>query len=115
MLEELCHHAGLVPERVSYCSGLLSQKITSLERGLAKLHPVIGWVATLPLRVAPVWCDGILSRITGWPSYSICLEAYKPRSERVAQAAELRDGTQPGRSHAGHSAVTRLRDGTTGR
>ena len=28
MLEELCKHAGLLVEQISYCSGFLSQKIT---------------------------------------------------------------------------------------
>ena len=79
MLSELCDHAGLVPERFSYCSGFLSQKITTLMRVGARIHPALGWALVLPLRPLPPLLDGMISALTGWPSYSICLEAYKPR------------------------------------
>ena len=107
MLEELCDHAGLVAERVSYCSGLLSQKITSVERGLARVQPVVAWAATLPLRIVPIWFDAIVTRVTGWPSYSICLEAYKPRFERMAAAAE--QSTSSGYQQTGPAPFVRRR------
>jgi len=79
MLAELCERAGLVVERVSFCSGFLSQKITYLLRGLVRIHPLVGWILILPLRVLPPLFDGLITAGTRWPSYSICLEAYKRR------------------------------------
>ena len=89
--------------------------LDTLERALAKLHPVVAWVATLPLRAAPIWFDAIVTRVTRWPSYSICLEAYKPRFERADKAAELREAPSSGRLPSEHAPFSRLRDGTTGR
>lgn len=79
VLKELCDRAGLVTERISYCSGFLSQKIAWLQWVLSKLHPMLAWVVILPLRVLPPVFDTLISKVTGWPAYSICLEAYKPR------------------------------------
>ena len=79
MLEELCKHANLVPERFSFCSGFLSQNITFLLRNLSNAHPLLAWATTLPLRVLPPIFDRLVSSLTAWPSFSICLEAYKPR------------------------------------
>jgi SAM-dependent methyltransferase len=79
MLEELCAQAGLIPEQVSFCSGVLSQKITALKRLLGRVHPLLGWAAILPFRILPPLFDGVLTRFLRWPQYSICFEAYKPR------------------------------------
>lgn len=79
MLEELYRQADLIPEEISFVSGILSQKITTVLRVLWKIHPLMGWVITLPLRALPPVFDGLATTITKWPYYSICLEAYKPR------------------------------------
>lgn len=79
MLEELCQHAGLIPERISFCGGFLSQKITSLLRVLTKIHPLFGWTVILPLRLLPPIFDKLITNMVRWPYFSICLEAYKPR------------------------------------
>lgn len=79
MLEELCRDAGLVAERITFCSGMLSQNITKFQRTIAKFNPILGWVIVLPLRILPPLFDKVLTRIFGWPHFSICLEAYKPR------------------------------------
>lgn len=79
MMIELCGQAGLVVERISFCSGYTSQKATSLMRMLTRLHPILGWIAVLPLRILPPLLDPVIARITNWPGFSICLEAYKPR------------------------------------
>jgi SAM-dependent methyltransferase len=84
MLEELCQSSGLVPEHISYCSGFLSQKITSLLRALSRIHPLVGWTLILPLRVLPLLFDVLITAVTRWTSFSICLEAYKPRFPRTA-------------------------------
>lgn len=79
MLRELCQEAGLVIEAFSSCSGLLSQKLARLQRRASRSQPLLGWVAVLPFRVLPPLLDGPITRAARRPSYSICLEAYKPR------------------------------------
>ena len=79
MLKELCSIAGLVPERITYCSGYLSQKVTFLFRMLGSIHPLLAWALTLPLRVLPPILDWLVTPALRWPWFSICLEAYKPR------------------------------------
>ncbi|MCZ6675159.1 MAG: methyltransferase domain-containing protein [Verrucomicrobia bacterium] len=79
MLEELCDLAGLIAEEYSYCGGLISQKVTAVQRTLSKIHPLFAWLFILPLRIFPVLFDRLITKLTRWPSYSICLQAYKPR------------------------------------
>jgi len=82
MLAELCHLSGLTCSEVSYCSGLISQKVTGLWRAAGELPigSAVRWAVTLPLRMLPtMFGDGAITRILNWPSFSICLEAYKPR------------------------------------
>jgi 2-polyprenyl-3-methyl-5-hydroxy-6-metoxy-1,4-benzoquinol methylase len=81
-LARLCEDAGLAVERISYCSGFFSQKVTWLFRVLSRHHPLLGWLAVLPLRpLAPI-LDPLVARFTHWPYFSICLEATKPRDAR---------------------------------
>jgi SAM-dependent methyltransferase len=79
MLRELCNHANLIPENISYCSGFLSQKITFIQRVLSNIHPLLGWIVILPLRFLPPVFDRFVTSLLRWPYFSICLEAYKPR------------------------------------
>ncbi|TRX01785.1 class I SAM-dependent methyltransferase [Candidatus Methylobacter oryzae] len=79
MLEELCVQAKLMPENISYCSGFLSQKITSCQRVLSTIHPLVAWGVIFPLRLLPPIFDWFITKLLHWPSYSICLEAVKPR------------------------------------
>ncbi len=79
MLEELCAEAKLVPEGISYCGGLLSQKVTLVLRASSRIHPLLGWAIVLPLRVLPPLFDWLITPLIRWPHFSICLEAYKPR------------------------------------
>ena len=79
MLEELCAHAGLKVERISYCSGYFSQKITAVMRRLWAINAVLAWALILPLRALPPVLDPIIRSLLGWPDYSICLEAYRSR------------------------------------
>lgn len=74
-LARLCAQAGLRVERVGYCSGVLSQKITWLARKLGHVHPMFAWALTLPLRPLPPLFDAWATRATGWPGYSITLVA----------------------------------------
>jgi len=79
MLRELCRQAGLSCEEISFCSGLLSQKVTFLLRFLSRWSVLLAWITTFPLRILPRLLDGPVTKLLGWPCYSICLEAYKPR------------------------------------
>jgi 2-polyprenyl-3-methyl-5-hydroxy-6-metoxy-1,4-benzoquinol methylase len=79
MLEELCERSGLRVERITYCSGYLSQKVAAIMRGLSAVNSMLAWALILPLRALPPIVDPIITRLLGWPHYSICLEAYKPR------------------------------------
>ena len=82
MLRELCRNANLEAEEISSCSGFLSQKVTALWRVIGKSSVGVQFVLTLPLRVLPPILDPLISKLTNWPNYSICLVAYKPRWSR---------------------------------
>ena len=79
MLRELCRNAHLEIEEVSSCSGFSSQKASALWRVISKSSVVVQFALTLPLRVLPPVLDPLISKLTNWPNYSICLAAYKPR------------------------------------
>jgi SAM-dependent methyltransferase len=77
MLKELCAVEGLVVDEIGYCSGFFSQKVTAI---LYVVRPfILGWILVLPLRILPILFDAAISKIAGWPPYSICMVAYKPR------------------------------------
>ncbi len=97
MLAELCKCAGLVCEEYSYCSGFLSQKATALMRFGERFHSLIGWLLVLPFRPMILLCDPLVTKVLGWPHYSICMVAYKPRFAHsqivpLQTAAVLSDG-----------------------
>jgi 2-polyprenyl-3-methyl-5-hydroxy-6-metoxy-1,4-benzoquinol methylase len=79
MLEELCEHSGLEVERISHCSGYVSQRVAAVMRRLSAINAALAWALILPLRALPPLLDPIITVLLGWPHYSICLEAYKPR------------------------------------
>ena len=96
MLEELCKHAGLVVEQISFCSGFLSQKVTWLLRELSRIHHLLAWAVVLPLRILPPLLDPLIHKLTNWPYFSITLEAYKPRYlESHAQQKKGADSNEP--------------------
>jgi SAM-dependent methyltransferase len=76
-LTDLCASAGLKVLKIGYCSGFISQKVTALLRTASKLHPLVGWVLILPLRVLPPLGDPWISKITSWPGFLITLIATK--------------------------------------
>lgn len=93
MLQELCSEAGLSVEEFSFASGIVSQKITSLMRSISGISPLVAWLLTLPLRILPPLLDRLLTPLTQWPYYSICLAAYKPRFvESNTQQPDTKDG-----------------------
>ena len=88
MLIELCSISGLACEEISFCGGFLSQKTTGVMRRMGHLHPVLAWAAILPVRPLLPLLDPWLTRLLRWPAFSICLEAYKPRSDSLVIEAE---------------------------
>lgn len=77
-LIKLCQQSNLTVEKISFCSGFLSQKIAWIQRILSmKIHPIISWIVILPIRIFPPIFDSSIRKFTGWPDYSICLEARK--------------------------------------
>lgn len=79
MLEELCEISGFKVEALSFVSGILSQKICSMQRIIGKKYPLLGWIFILPFRMIPPILDKYITKIFNKPFYSICLVAYKPR------------------------------------
>jgi 2-polyprenyl-3-methyl-5-hydroxy-6-metoxy-1,4-benzoquinol methylase len=88
MLCEMCADAGLIVEEISYCSGFFSQKITALLRVFG--GGVFGWISTLLLRLLPIIFDPLIAKATGWPDFTICIMAYKPRFEREVAVQRMR-------------------------
>ena len=84
-LERLCRAAGLKIDIIDFCSGFLSQKIYSIMVLVGKIHPLVGWIFILPLRIVPLLCDGFVARISKWPGYSICIIARKIASKGKGQ------------------------------
>jgi SAM-dependent methyltransferase len=79
MIDELCTHAGLKVEDIGYLSGPVSQTQAWLLWQIGRIHPLIGWAVTLPLRPFPPLLDPLLTWAAGYPPFCISLEAYKPR------------------------------------
>lgn len=77
MLAELCAASGFLIDEISSCSGYFSQRVTTLLRAIRPSS--LGWALTLPLRILPVMFDRLIHKLMGWPDYSICMVAYKPR------------------------------------
>jgi SAM-dependent methyltransferase len=77
-LEKLCKEAGIVVDNLSFCSGFLSPKITFFYRELSRVHEAFGASFILPLRILPPLLDPLITKLTRWPGFSICLEAHKP-------------------------------------
>jgi 2-polyprenyl-3-methyl-5-hydroxy-6-metoxy-1,4-benzoquinol methylase len=80
MLAELCAHSGLVVEEMTLISGPISQLAAWLLWRIGRIsHPLVGWVAVLPLRPLPPLIDWLLTWAFDFPPFCIGLEAYKPR------------------------------------
>ena len=90
MLIEMCDHAGLKVEEISFISGPISQLGAWLLWKFGYIHPLVGWLVILPLRpLAPLF-DPLLTKLFGFTPFCIGLEAYKARvpvSAAVAQRA----------------------------
>lgn len=80
-LTELCEANGLVVVELSSCSGFVSQKLAWLLWAVRGRLAPLAWLAVLPFRVLPPLVDPLIRRVTGWPDYSVCVVARKPRVE----------------------------------
>ena len=78
-LVELCQQAGLIPEEITSCSGLLSQKATWACYTAGRLSPHLARALTLPLHPIVSALDRTVTSWTDWPPYSLCVEGVKPR------------------------------------
>ncbi|MGB8481676.1 MAG: class I SAM-dependent methyltransferase [Acidobacteriaceae bacterium] len=77
-LKHLCQASGLEVMRIEYCSGFLSQKLTSFKRIAANAtSEMISWPIVLPFRWIPLLFDAAVTRAMHWPDYSITLVARK--------------------------------------
>jgi SAM-dependent methyltransferase len=75
----LFEQAGLQVVAEEYVSGLVSQKLASLQFGLGRVSPRGAWGLTFPLRVLhPL--DGPLTRLTSYPHLSVGVVGRKPAS-----------------------------------
>ena len=79
MLKELCVVSGFQIDKISGCSGLLSQKITALYRVFFKINPLLAWIVILSLRILPLLFDKTIAHFFGTIDFSICMVAVKPR------------------------------------
>ena len=76
-LRSMLGKGGLEVVAEEYVSGLVTQKLASLQFGLTRLNTYAAWAATFPLRVLhPL--DGPLTRLTEYPHLSIAAVARKP-------------------------------------
>lgn len=76
-LRELAETAGFAVHEISWCSGFLSQKLTGLMRVTSRTNHYLSWSLTFPLRILPPMFDKSITKMLGWPLYSICLSAVK--------------------------------------
>ena len=77
-LQRLSKASGLEVERVEYCSGVLSQKLTGISRVTQRYVPhLVAWALLLPFRWMPPAFDRLATGVTKWPGYSITLLATK--------------------------------------
>lgn len=77
-LTRLCQQSGFDVMRIEYCSGVLSQKLTSLKRIAENAtSEIISWPIVLPFRWLPPVFDAAVTRAMNWPDYSITLMARK--------------------------------------
>ncbi len=76
-LRAIFERSGLEVVAAEYISGLVSQKLASLQFGLTRIHSQGAWGVTLPLRVFhPL--DGPLTWATGYPHLSVGVVGRKP-------------------------------------
>jgi SAM-dependent methyltransferase len=75
-IRALVHQCGLEVLAEESISGLISQKLASLQFALGRMNARMAWMLTFPLRLLhPL--DGFVTRLTGYPPLSIGVVARK--------------------------------------
>jgi SAM-dependent methyltransferase len=82
-IRNLADQCGLDVVSQDFVSGVLSQKSTNLMRRLNSVFPLLGWAASLPLRLLRV-VDRPVTRLIGYPYLCIAVVARK-RSETAEE------------------------------
>lgn len=77
MLRHLCKNSNLIVDKIEFCGGFLSQKITGIYRTIGKFNTKLAWIVIFPFRPIPLIFDDWFTKLLKWPRYSICLEAHK--------------------------------------
>jgi SAM-dependent methyltransferase len=77
ILQEICAAANVKVLDVSYCGGFLSQKVTGFMRVCSRIHPIFGWLVSLPFRPFIPLVDPLVTRLFNWPGYCVALRAEK--------------------------------------
>lgn len=76
-LRALVERHGLHVEEVEGIAGVVAQKLASLQFALCRIHPLLAWAVTFPLRLLrPL--EGIVTRLLRYPALSLAFVARKP-------------------------------------
>jgi 2-polyprenyl-3-methyl-5-hydroxy-6-metoxy-1,4-benzoquinol methylase len=78
-IRDLFAGTGFIIERISYCGGFASQKLTGLLRLTNGNLYLFGWLFWLPAQPMAPLVDWLISRLFRYPSFSIGVEAYKAK------------------------------------
>lgn len=73
-LRDLLEDCGLTVTDDEYIGGVVSRRVTIIERSLRNLHPRMGWAAALPLRLL-LPLDRPLTRLLSYPALSVAVVA----------------------------------------
>jgi len=88
-LIDLFHGTGLLIEKIGYCGGFVSQKMTGFLRRFPGRSYLFAWTLTLPVRPFAPLLDAVIQKMIGYPPYMICVEVYKTRwSDRSPESHE---------------------------
>ncbi len=92
-MHDLFAGTGFIIERISYCGGYASQKLTGLLRSLSGKDGksyLFAWLICLPAQPFAPLLDRLISLIVTYPSFSIGVEAYKAKYYKNCDIYESR-------------------------
>ena len=76
-LRALFERHGLEVVATEGVAGMIAQKLASMQFALCRVHPLLGWALTFPLRVfRPL--DETLTRVLRYPALSVAIVGRKP-------------------------------------
>ena len=86
-LAALCEQSGLAVESTDMITGLVCQGIDHVFGTVRRwINRDVAWAVSFPLRVVQ-GLDKPLTRLTGWPAFSVAIVAKKPSLSVVSQRA----------------------------